>query len=61
MIRVVILDQGGKPVLAKDLATAAELNEAAEQARALIRECDRVIRQLTAATPGGKQSVPYLT
>jgi hypothetical protein len=36
------MDENGKAVLPQDLPTMAELHEAAEKARALVRECDRL-------------------
>jgi hypothetical protein len=42
MIRITLMDESGKPFLPQDLATMAELHEAAEKARALVRECDRL-------------------
>ena len=44
MLRVVIVDQTKNVVLPKDLATAAELREAVEQADNLIRECERLAK-----------------
>lgn len=42
MIRATLMDENGKAVLPQDLPTMAELHEAAEKARALVRECDRL-------------------
>ena len=42
MIRITMVDESGKTVLPEDLATMAELHEAAEKARALVRVCDRL-------------------
>jgi hypothetical protein len=59
MIRVVIVNQDGKPVLPKDVSTAAELREVAEQARGLIRDCERLAAQMD---PKARASqVPYLS
>lgn len=59
MIRITIIDQDGKTVSPQELSTAAELYEAAEQAKALIRDCERVARL---KAPANKQGgVPYLT
>jgi hypothetical protein len=59
MIRVVIVDQDGKPVFPKDVSTAAELREVAEQAKSLIRECDRLAQLKDPKR--GKGEVPYLS
>jgi hypothetical protein len=42
MIRITMVDESGKTVLPEDLTTMAELYEAAEKARALVRVCDRL-------------------
>jgi hypothetical protein len=59
MIRVVLVDQDGKPVLPKDVSTSAELREVAEQARGLIRDCERLAAQKD--PKGRKGEVPYLS
>jgi hypothetical protein len=62
MIRVSLIDAQGKPITPQDLATAAELNEAADKARALARECDRLLQQKNAVKHGKPQGgVPYLS
>jgi hypothetical protein len=59
MVRVVIVDMHGKTVWPKDLSTLAELRDVVEQARGLIRECERFARE---KSPAAKQGgVPYLT
>jgi hypothetical protein len=60
MIRVGIINSDGKIVSPQELSTAAELQQAAEQARKLIRECERLATEKSKATgarPSGK--VPY--
>jgi hypothetical protein len=42
MIRLAIINQDGKMVSPEELSTAAELQQAAEQARTLIRHCERL-------------------
>ena len=42
MIRVAIVTAEGKILKPEDLSTAAELQQAVEQARMLIRECERL-------------------
>jgi hypothetical protein len=62
MIRVAIVDSAGKIVLPKDLSTAAELREAAEQARELIKQCEQVARQKDPKAPTARQGgTPYLS
>jgi hypothetical protein len=62
MIRLAILDSHGKVVLPNDVATAAELIAVVEQAKGLIRECERLAQnkqpQRSAAASG---QIPYLT
>jgi hypothetical protein len=62
MIRVAIIDPSGKVLLPKDLSTAAELNEAAAQAKSLMRDCERLAQlkdpKYTAPQKGG---LPYMT
>jgi hypothetical protein len=42
MNRIALMDESGKALLPQDLHAMAELHEAAEKARALVRECDRL-------------------
>jgi hypothetical protein len=42
MIRVAIVNEKGKVLKPDELPTAAELQQAVEQARNLIRECERL-------------------
>jgi len=60
MIRLAIIDSDGKTRLPKDFATAAELVAVVEQARILIRECERLSEQKNPKrhAPGSGQ-VPY--
>jgi hypothetical protein len=62
MLRLAIIDANGNTVAAKDVPTAAELLAIAEQARAQIRECERLAQQrkTNSAAPGSGQ-VPYLS
>ena len=57
MVQLAIIDQDKKVVAAKDVATAAELKQIIEQARGMIRECER-LAQLKSG--GAKSGVPYL-
>ena len=45
MIRLAIIDQDGKVLSPQDVATAAELLALVEQARCVIRDCERVMQQ----------------
>ena len=61
MIRVVIVGQDGNALLPQNLSTAAERREAAEQAKALIRDCERVARLKAPRSPASKLGgIPYL-
>jgi hypothetical protein len=57
MIRLTLIDDQGKPITPQDLSATADLREAAEQARALIRECERLADQKSTKKKG---AVPYL-
>jgi len=61
MVRLTIVDQDGKVLFPQDIATAAELLTVAEQARTIIRECERLARQREETkTPSTAPSkVPY--
>jgi hypothetical protein len=60
MIRVGIINSEGKIVSPQELSTAAELQQAVEQARKLIGECERLATAKTkAAGPAPTGKVPY--
>jgi hypothetical protein len=60
MVRLAIIDQNGNPVLPKDIPTATELRQAADQARDLIRECERLAQQKAQKDPSpAARRVPY--
>jgi hypothetical protein len=62
MVRLAIIDQDGKTLPLKDVASAAELLVLVEQARGIIRECERVAWQLRPKSPApGAGQIPYLT
>jgi hypothetical protein len=62
MLRLAIIDQDGKMVAPKDVPTAAELLALAEQARGVIRECERVAQQMKSKSSGAAAGhVPYLS
>jgi hypothetical protein len=61
MIRLTLLDQDGKAIAPQDMSVA-DLREAAELARALIRECERLVEQKSPKRSGtGPVGVPYLS
>jgi hypothetical protein len=57
MIRLMLVDHEGNAITPPDLATEADLREAAERARALIRECERLARLKSPKKAG--TGVPY--
>jgi hypothetical protein len=57
MLRVAIVSAEGKILKPEDLATAAELEQAMEQARNLIRECDRLAT--SKLPPQAVRKAPY--
>ena len=62
MIRLMLVDNDGKAITPQDLATVAELREAAERARTLIRECEQLAQLKTPRTTGVVgMGVPYRT
>jgi hypothetical protein len=62
MIRLDIIDQDGKVLLPKDVATAAELLTLVEQARGVIRDCERLAQQKgpMKGRASGTGRIPYL-
>jgi hypothetical protein len=60
MIRVSLIDDAGKVLVPKDLATKADYQEVLDKARYLVRECDRLmeLKFPKAANPQG--GTPYL-
>jgi bifunctional ADP-heptose synthase (sugar kinase/adenylyltransferase) len=60
MLRLAVIDADGHIVAAKDVPTAAELVTLAEQAKAVIRECERLAQLKKGGTPGpGSGTAPY--
>jgi len=57
MIRLMLVDHEGNAMTPQDLATVADLREAQERARALIRECERLADEKTPKKAG--VGVPY--
>ena len=60
MLRLAIVNQDGKIVALKDVPTAAELVALSEQARNMIRDCERLAQPIKSknASPGAGH-VPY--
>ena len=62
MLRLAIVDQDGKIVAPNDVPTALELLSLADQARKVIRECERLAQQIKTKSVGpGPASVPYVS
>jgi hypothetical protein len=62
MVRIAIIDDDGKTLSLKDVGSAAELLTLVEQARNIIRECERIAWQLRPKSPApGAGQIPYLT
>jgi hypothetical protein len=62
MVRLAIIDQDGKVLLPKDVASAAELLTLVEQARGVIRECERMAWQRRPSSPAPcAGQIPYLS
>lgn len=60
MVRLSIVDEEGKSLAAKDVASATELASLVEQARNLTRECERLGDQLARASgQTAVRRVPY--
>ena len=57
MIRLMLVDQAGNAMTPQDLATVADLREAQERARTLIRECEKLVDQKSPRKAG--TGVPY--
>jgi len=57
MIRVAIVNEEGKVLKPDELPTAVELQQAVEQARNLIRECERLAS--AKAPPQAVRRAPY--
>ena len=59
MLRLTIVDSDGKTLTPKDIQSLAELTNLVEQARGIIRECERQAdaKRPKTTTPAGK--VPY--
>ena len=58
MIRLTLVDNEGNAMTPQELITEEDLREAAERARTLIRECERLARIKSQKKVGA--GVPYL-
>ncbi len=58
MIRLMLVNHEGNAVAPENLATIAELRQAQELARTLIRECERLVDQKSPKKAG--TAVPYM-
>ncbi len=62
MLRLAILDQDSRPVAMEDVRTAAELLALVDQARNVIRDCERRAHQMGAKSSDSQPSrAPYMT
>ena len=62
MLRLAIIDSEGKIVPSKDVPTAFELLALVDQARNVIRDCERLVQQLKPKNMGpGTGQIPYLS
>jgi cob(I)alamin adenosyltransferase len=62
MIRLAILDQDGKHLTPQDVPTAKELLALVEQARTVVRDCERLAQQMVAKSGAPKQQqIPYMS
>jgi hypothetical protein len=60
MIRVVIVNSEGKQVSPEELSTAVDLQQAVNQARNLIRDCERLaLAKAPQASAASAQKAPY--
>jgi hypothetical protein len=59
MIRLAIIDEKGKILSPKDVATVAELLPLVEQARQIIRDCELQARERGKQHGPGTGTVPY--
>jgi hypothetical protein len=60
MLRLAIVDQDGKSIPPQDITTAAELLAISEQARNLIRQCERLVKESAPQAAAAPKHVPYL-
>jgi hypothetical protein len=61
MIGVALIGHDGQCTTPKQLLTADELREAADKARALVCECELLMRIKIKEKQGPQRSAPYLT
>ena len=62
MVRLAILDQDGKHLTLQNVPTAHELLTLVEQARSVIRDCERLAQQMGAKSGASQQhQIPYMS
>jgi hypothetical protein len=61
MIRVAILNAEGKPISPTDLTTLTEIQQVVEQARNIIRDCERLAYDRNPKTANPQIKTPYMT
>lgn len=61
MLRLTIVDSDGKKIDPKDINSAVDLVSIAEQARTLIRDCERLAYDKRPRSPTVAGRVPYST
>jgi hypothetical protein len=61
MIRLVIVDADGKPMKPAEIASATDLVSITEQARTVIRECQRLADEKRPKHAPGTGVTPYST
>jgi len=60
MIRVQLIDDAGKVLLPKDIATKADLQEVVDKARYVVRECERLMELKFPKAVNPQGGTPYL-
>jgi hypothetical protein len=61
MVKLAIVNQDGKVVQPQDVASATELVQLVEQARNMIRDCERLARERGPKHGPGTGTTPYRT
>jgi hypothetical protein len=61
MIRIAILNAEGKPIAPADIISLTELQQVVEQARNIIRDCERLAYDRNPKTATPKSPTPYMT
>ena len=61
MVRLTIVDGAGKTLTPKELTSASDLVSVTEQARTMIRDCERLANDLRPKNAPGTGKTPYST